>query len=837
MKWLTRPCCILIILSFCLLITFPVEGMRVKGDPIPLSEVLKKLAALYKINFLYEESAVVSRKVEFDEKTTKGIVLDEVLTGVLRPAGLGWARIDAKNISVFAVRTAQLPTGVVSGENTPILTATDTLTTTPLPLPGIDMRVNILKEVKIISSNPLLQKKSDRYSLNVEKSIIAEGATVADMVTQLPGVQLDKDGKLVINGKPGTGIFIDGKPTLLALDAMLSSSVEKIELINNPSAKYEAAGSGGIINIIRKKNRKDGLNGTASVGYGRGKYNRDNGSFNAGYKNERFNLFLNTAAMAEKTYINADALSVLYTGQQKTGTLDAHNFHIRRQRTFVPEATLELYLSPVSTLSLSGNAQIRNTEQHSDSYTNVLNQNDGLTHNIGFKNNQNDPVSNYSSGAHLAHQIDTNGRGLTADADYSNYRNLSVQDITNTTNGADGSLLNRAAVWLDQNNRLQIYAAKADYVHPLKGQSKLEIGVKSSYVDSKSRSNFFDVQGEERVADPSRSNNFNYQENINAAYLLYSGRKKAITYQAGLRLEQTSGRGNQLITSSLFKQEYTGLFPSVTVKYQADDQQAIQFSAGRKIDRPAYQDLNPLLNFVNSTAYIQGDPNLKPQMAWNNEVAYSYNHTIFITLANSWYTNYMTYWVFPEQDPKNAGVEVVVSRPVNIDRAAAYSANGVIVKKINQWWTTSNSFTLFYNRYNGVVNNYTINNQGMLSFMFSANQSLAISNRLSAEGNFRYAGKSQIGSSLYLPNSNLSLGVKTLLFADRASLTFNVTDLFHNQNYRWTSQTGSIIESRDVRIDSRVYKLNFSYRFGGAGSKRITTSTSAEEEKNRARSN
>lgn len=417
----------------------------------------------------------------------------------------------------------------------------------------------------------------------------------------------------------------------------------------------------------------------------------------------------------------------------------------------------------------------------------------------------------------------------------------------NATNGADGTFISRSSILLDQQNRLNIYAAKADYVHPFKSGAKVEMGIKSSYVDSKSTSNFYDLMGDdlldndlpdnERVADLSRSNNFKYEEHINAAYFLYNSAAKKLSYQAGLRVEQTNGRGNQLLNSQLFKQNYTRFFPSINIKYQLNDKNAIKLSSGRKIDRPAYQDLNPLLSFVNSTAYIQGDPNLKPQMVYNNEMSYSYNNTFFITLGNSFYTDYMTYWVFAEEDPKNKAVEVVVSRPVNIDRASSYNANAVLLKKINAWWTISNSFTVFYNLYHGVINNYPINNQGMLSFLFSTNHAIAVTDKISAEGNFRYAGKSQVGSSVYRPNSNLSLGIKTLLFADRASLTFNVTDLFHDQNYRWTSNTGRIVESRDVRIDSRVYKLNFSYRFGSAGHKKINTSTGSEEEKSRARSN
>jgi iron complex outermembrane receptor protein len=809
-----------------------VSAQGVAGNQIPLRTVLQKLSDQYKVNFLYEENSISNKRIVFTADTVRGgQKIEELITGILYPIGLGWTKIDAKNYSVFPVQTVQhqVKQQLVPGKN-----PTDTIASVQQPLRSFQPDWQTLKEVKIITSSPLLQRKNDRYVLNVEKSITGEGTKVSDLVEQLPGVQIDKDGKVLVNGRTGVSVFIDGKPTLLTLDGILSSSIERIELINNPSARYESAGSGGIINMVRRKNRKDGFNGAVSAGYGRGRFDRVNGNLNIGFKNERFNLYINQSAMAEKTYLNADAVSSFYNGRQQTGTLDAVNAHVRNKNTFLPDIGLELYLSPTTTLTLSGDGQMRNDRQRSDSYTALLDENEQITGNLGFVNQEKTPVRNYSSGAHLVHQLDTNGREITADLDYSTYNNLSRQAITNTANDANGGFLDQEFIYLDQQNRLNIYAAKADYVHPFKNKGKVEAGIKSSYVASKSTSDFYNLINGMQVANLSASNNFRYQENINAAYVLYSGTAAKLNYQAGLRLEHTDGRGNQLLTGQLFNRRYTSLFPSLSISYRLDDKNEFRLSSGRKIDRPAYQDLNPLLNFVNSTAYIQGDPNLRPQMAYNNEIGYTYNQTLFFTLGNSFYSDYMTYWVFAEADPNNKETKVVVSRPVNIARAAAYNANALVVKKLRPWWTTSTNLNIYYTNYNGVINNYPIQNQGMVSFLFSTNHTLGITDRLSAEAIYRYAGKSQIGSSIYRPNSNLSLGLKMMMLAKRASLTFNVTDIFHNQNYRWISQTGQIVESRDVWIDSRVFKLNFAYRFGQSAAKRVNTGNGSDEEKNRA---
>lgn len=817
----------------------PLSFARQTVVPIPLADALKQLSEYYHVNFLYEEVNISNKKTIFNTEMLKGKKMEQVLTGLLSPLGLTWSKIDAKNYAVFPLKRQLVHAGPEETIPAParIGLVGVNLDTAGAP-PVIFEQGQTLREVKITTDRPTLQKKDDRYILNMEKSIIGEGSSVLEMMDKLPGVQVKQDGQLTINGKSSVRILIDGKAMQLSgsdLSTLLASSIERIELITNPSAKYEAAGSGGVINLVRRKNKKEGLNGNAGIGYGRGKYDRYNGNFNLGFKNEKLNVFVNASAMDEKTYINANAVSEFFDGPIKTGALNADNFHIRNSRTFVPVAGLELYLSGKTTLTLSGSGQVTAVNNRSDSFTGVYDQQDGLTSNLGFVNKEKAPAHNYSSSAHLLNQIDSNGRELTADLDYANYQNFSKQDIINTENDAQDRFLSRSQLLLDQNNKLNIYAAKADYVHPLKNNAKLELGIRSSYVGSKSYSNFYDKTSGMAIADLSRSNYFSYAENINAAYLNYTKTFNKINYQFGLRAEQTDGTGNQLLTNKLFKQDYTRLFPSVYLKYKIDEQNSVSINSARKIDRPAYIDLNPLLNYVNAAAYLQGDPNLRPQISYNNELSYAYNNTFFVTLGNSFYSNYMTYWVFPEKD--GGANDIVVSRPVNIDKAVSYNANVLLVKKLYSWWSVTNSVTFYYNLYSGVVNNFHIDNQGRLSFMGSANNVISITDKISAEANFRYAGKSQEGTSVYRPNSNLSLGIKTMLMNNKASLALNVTDFFHDQNYIWTSNTGSIMESRDVRVDSRVIRLNFSYRFGSSVAKGMTPGKGADEEKRRVRSN
>ncbi|MBB6272337.1 hypothetical protein HDF26_002794 [Pedobacter cryoconitis] len=833
------------LLAICVLsffFAFAAKPGRIQ-NPMPLAAALKQIAIYYGVNFLYEEINVSKKNVVFNVKTLKGKKIEQVLTELLTPFELSWSGVDARNYAVFpaSVKDKKKNSFVTRSLDTMSITKHDSLLTAPLI---IALKSRTLQEVKITSDRPLIERRSDRYIINVEKSILGEGSSVFELMDKLPDVQVNQDGQLTLGGKSAVSIFIDGKAILLSaadvnsfLKGMFTANVEKIELINNPSAKYDAAGSGGIINIIRKKNRKDGFNGNAVISYGKGKYNRYNGGLNLSFKNSRYNLMVNNSFISERTFLNSSATSDFYNGDQFTGSYVSDNFHVRDAQTYSPDLGLELYLSKKTVLTISGSGQIRLFKNLSNSYTAVYDQNKVLTSNLGFINKIGETGNNYSSGLHLVNQLDTNGRELTADLDYSNYDNSSAQRIANKIDDLHGNLLDLSGIFLDQQSRLNIYSAKSDYVHPLSRNSKLEFGLKSSYVTTKNGSKFYDVVNGAETPDLNRSNYFNYTENVNAAYLSLHEKSGKFNYQAGMRVEHTNGKGTQLLTAEQFRQNYFRLFPSVYLEYNINDKNTISMNSGRKIDRPAYGDLNPLLRFVNATAYVQGDPDLKPQLSFNHEIRYAYNRTLFFSLGYSQYTDYIIYWVFPEKNIKDQKQETVVSKPVNIDKASAYSASFVHIKRLNSWWTMNNNLTFNYNLFSGDINQYKLNNQGKPSFFLSTNQAFVINDRISAETNFRYSGKSQNGSAIYKANSNLSIGVKTTLFNNKASLSLNVNDIFRDQNFIWTSNTGRIIESRIVRTDSRSVKVNFSYKFGKSIVRKMNISNGAEEEKNRAGKN
>lgn len=688
-----------------------------------------------------------------------------------------------------------------------------------------------LREITVTAIRPFIQKSFGKTIIHLENSILAQGTSGYELLDKLPGVQLNQDGVLSMSGKADVAIYIDGKPTGLSgadlnnlLKGMLSNSIERIELISHPSARYEAAGSGGIINIIRKKNKQTGFNGNAGIGYGRGAYGRSNGTLNLSYRNSRYNGFFNNTYTSEKTALHSAALSEFISNGHITGSYDARNEHLRNMHTWLPAAGVEFYLSPRTSLSVTGNAQLQQFRTQSNAYTNIFDAAGQWQQQLTFQNQLQEPARSYSGSVHFSHQADSSGKEFTADLDYADYYNRSDQHIMNAGQG------NPIPVFLDQYSRLHIYAVKADYTHPLKAGGRVELGWKTSYVDTRNDSRFF----EKEIPDPAKGNYFKYSEQINAAYASIQKTHQRLSWQLGARVEQTIGHGKQVLTQQHVDRNYWQLFPSAQVSFQFNDDHSLSWNAARKVDRPAYATLNPLFRFVNSTAYIQGDPNLQPQLSYSTALKYAYHNQLFFTLGYTYYTHYITYWIFPQTDPVNGTEKVIVSKPVNLDHATAYNAELLYTQQICAGWTSSNSVTLYYNQYQGTVNNYQLHNQGIPSFFFNTQHSFVITPRISAEASFRYAHRSQEGTVIYKPNSNFSAGIKTSLLGNKGALSLNVSDLFRGQRFIWTSDVGGVLESRHVQLDARVIRLNFTYKFGSIHLRKIKTGAATTTEKSRA---
>lgn len=697
-----------------------------------------------------------------------------------------------------------------------------------------------LSAVTVTAEQPFMERKVDRTIVNIENSSIHTGASVIETLDKLPGIQVSQDGQLSLRGNQNVNVFIDGKPTVLSgeelanlLKGMNSSMIKKIEIITKPSAKYEAAGSAGIINIVTKKNSRQGLNGNVNAGYGQGRYEKYNAGLNLNYKHAWYNLFLNYSYSHRKEFLS---------GESKRNFLDTNNaipeiffnsYSLKTYDSHTPTLGADLQLSEKTSLSLVGSGLVNLVNSSTNTLSTTFDTGHHMINTFDFINPSKSVWYNYSGSARLAHQIDTVGREITVDLDYSNYWNGNDQDYTDTKKDETGNIVDKAMLTADQGGRLAIYALKADYTHPIGEKMKVETGIKSSYVYSNKDSKFFKEESGNFVYDSAMSNHFVYSENINAAYLNFNKEYSKLTVMFGLRGEQTIANGEQLITGQKFNRNYIQLFPSAFLDYAFNDKHSVNIQVSRRIDRPDYEDMNPLRYFINSTTYGEGNPYLKPQTSINSEITYSCQNVFFATFSHSYTRNAITGVLIQEVDKGT-----IVSTVVNFKSVNFYYLDLSYSKKLTKWWTTNNTLSPYYGQVTGSTINYSLNKFGTPSFIFNTNNSFPLTERLSADAGFKYAYRRQNSATAFKSFSSFNLGIKLSLFNNRGSIVCNVSDLFWRNTVRGDTNIESMVEKWNTKSDTRVVRINFTYRFSGTDkASKIRDRTGADEEKGRVITN
>lgn len=692
-----------------------------------------------------------------------------------------------------------------------------------------------LKGITIQADKPFIERLADRTVVNVENSPIYAGASVIEVMEKLPGVQVSQDGAISLKGRQSVNVMIDGKQQRLSsqdlasmLQGMQSASVQKIEIISNPSAKFDAEGNAGIINIITKKNRRDGLNGSISAGYGQGRYEKTNTSLNLSYKEEKYNLFLNYAFSHRKGFNNLRLTRNFYEQDTLNTIFETDNYIIMPFNTHNPRIGADFTLSPKSSLSIMATTLFNELNVSAKNHTDILNGNGDRKNSYDFSNNSYNNWFNYTVNTQFKQRFDTTDKELTVDLDFADYLSISDHVFTTTLIDDEDRFLNRSKLAGNQNGKLKIYSVKSDYSQTIKHKIKMETGFKSSLVESDNDVSFFDLIGDTETFDSTRSTHFIYKENINAAYLNLSKDFKKLSFQLGLRGEYTFGEGEELLASQNFTRNYIQLFPSFFLDYKLNKDNGINFNLSRRIDRPAYQQLNPFRRIIDATTYSMGNPYLLPELTCKAEIGYSYKNSFFAALGYSVTNNNITQVLI-----QDAVKRETVQTTVNLEQLDFYSLNLTYSKRINKWWNTNTSILSFYGIYKGEINDFVID-QGMPSFNFNTSNSLSITENLSAEVNFLYNHRNLYGVTLMRETYNLTIGLQKVVLKKQGSITLNVTDIFWKAYPSGFTDFGNVNETWSSRRDTRVVNLNFSYRFGNGKPLRSRRSTGADEEKRRA---
>lgn len=745
--------------------------------------------------------------------------------------------------------------GFAKKQTTPV-TISAAKATVDIAATELSIQSKNMEAVTVTAAKPFIEQKNDRTVVNVEASPSNAGATALEVLEKSPGVSVDNDGNISLKGKQGVIIMMDGKPTYLSaadlanvLKNMPASALDQIEIMTNPSAKYDAAGNSGVINIKTKKSKTKGSNGSVTLGDVTSLFRRNGKeelvwkptfSVNYNYKKNKVNLFGNFVYNYREGRASLDIVSRYYEDGKQLDSINKVNTYFRfRNNNYTLKQGMDYTPNKKNTFGIVLNGFLfagRPTPQTNTTFSTI----DGdVFSRLNSKTINKLAWNNFSTNLNYKHSFDSTGTELTLDLDYSHYKNVSDQLLS--TGFFDGNNNQTADSMFLKGHlpaAIDIYSLKSDFTHSFKNKIKLEAGIKSSYVKSDNLVDYMRKMGGNWAPD-SRNNHFIYTENINAAYVNASKTFKKWDVQAGLRLENTNTKGVQTTDNSTVKRSYVSLFPSVFVSYNATAKNTFTVSASRRLQRPNYQDLNPFTFFLDSLSYRQGNPYLTPQFSYNYELKHTYNNKLSTTLNYTTTTDVISQIIKRKRGNNNELIGFLT-----IDNIARFTNMGIAVStpvKIKKWWNLNLFANVYRNHYTGTYISTESNQSKVVdldlaytSFSFNINNSFTIGKGWTGElsGFYNYKNVQQL--SLTYPMGQLNFGLaKNNLLKGKASIRLNARDPFGWMRFKADTQYGNIDISLINRFDSRQYGVNFTYRFGKQQGQSRRKSSATEEEQQR----
>jgi len=709
-----------------------------------------------------------------------------------------------------------------------------------IDLADVTLQSKILKEVTVVGKIPVLQHFADKTVFNVQQSILSSGSNVYDILMRSPGVQIDQNDNVSLQGKSGVTIMIDGKivpmsSTDLAnmLRGMPSDAIDKIEFITNPSAKYDANGSAGIINIILKKDKRLGTNLTVNLGYGQGIYPRTNEGFTFNDRTKKLNLFANYN-YSYRGFSNAiDFKTDFYNGSNYQGGTIQHENLLSPNMSNTARIGADFFASDKTTIGFIADGSISKSPVSEGATTYVY---DSLSREQSYNiTNSSSPNTsyNYAGNFNLKHKFDSIGRELLINVDYACYQNQGYENIVTNYYNLDNTEASSSSIYGSLPGQLNIYSFKADYDGQLGKKGSLEAGLKTSYVKTDNSVNIYDGANSSAPVDTIQTNHFIYSENINAGYVSYNRNIHKASLQLGIRAEQTIADGNQVATGDQFSRNFFQLFPNVSINDSIAKDHQLGFSVTRRIDRPTYEQLNPFSLYINPTFYLLGNPYLLPQNSYTYQLSDSYKEKYFLTLTYTHTINPITVAILPFPGRP----DVVEQTNVNLSSLDYYGGNFTAVTQITSWWSTTTSADAFVNHYNATLSGTALNSY---RFLWDANtdNNFTITKKFTGDINAYYFSGFDLGYLTLKPQWSLSAGVQAKIMDNRGTIRLNVSDIFWTQLTDGVTTFNGFNESVFVRRDTRMVNLSFSYHFGGTStSQSLHSKGGAEDEKNRVKSN
>ncbi len=675
--------------------------------------------------------------------------------------------------------------------------------------------IESLDAVEIIAEETTVEIKLDKKIYTVGKDLTVRGGNAEDVLDNIPSVSVDLEGNILLRGNDAARILINGKPSSLVgidshfLQQLPSDAIEKVEVITSPSARYEARGSGGIINIILRKTKKLGLNGSLSSNIG---YPERTGiSSTLNYRDGKINFF-NSSGFSDRVSPGTGYnYSEYYNGDQPSTFFEENRETERDRNSFFTNNGIEWYIDDKTSIvgaffynqAKSDDLTINNLDEI-DENGNILNQ-------TIHDENEKDIDSNREYNLNFERKFNDSGHKLTIDFQYDNSKEwedalISENNILNEVVSSDASS--------------ESYLIKGDYVNPIGENKQFEAGFRISQDDNITDYRVFDNENNVLTEDLNQSNLFQYKEQINALYTQYGVKvEDKYSFLVGLRLENTVKDINQLTIQDFTNKNETGLFPTFNFGLEISENETLTFGYNRRIRRPWSRSINPFPTKTSPISIYRGNPDLDPTYSNNIDFGYLKKYKSSFTINTSAYyqkaTNTFNYIVEETGETYEInGVEVPITEryPINLSTNTRFGFELNLSYRKGKNWNISSNFNVYSNKVEGSYNDVVYDNENV-SWSFRLNNKLTLPGKIEWQTRMNVRGPSETAITKSEGDFSIDLAFSKELFKEKASLTLNVRDLLDQRGWRSETFNETFENSSEHRWRKRSFTLNFTYRF------------------------
>lgn len=711
---------------------------------------------------------------------------------------------------------------------------------TTLPTQTLAIDSQSLDEVIVRSETTEVQVRLDKKIYNIGKDLTTSGATVSDALSNVPSVTVDVDGAISLRGNGNVRILINGRPSAIAgfgsvdaLSQLPADAIERVEVITSPSARYDAEGTAGILNIILKKEKTLGLNGSIQTNVGDPERYGFTGNINL--RTEKFNVFNTTGyssrnspgrSFAENEYFATDIGEdgeAFFTEDIDRILREERDFD-RNRGGFNTNLGIEYFLSEKTSVTASGFLRLADNDSGTDNFTDEFTPNEELTVARTRRERENQDDLTYQFSLNSITKFDESGHELTAALQYAKDESIETSTITefNTFPDVENLPTEDITEIEDQTE----YLVQVDYVRPIGETAQFEFGYRGNFEETITDYTLLeeDVAGGTFIRDDGLSNIFTYQEDVHAIYTQYGDKFGEFSFLAGLRYESTRqqgsveavfAEGDGVGTNLDFDNQTDGLFPTLNLTYEFNERENITLGYNRRINRPRGRNVNPFPSRSSEANIFQGNPDLVPSFASSYDLGYL-KRWDDLTLTSSIYYQYETDSFERIQEDTGQltanGVPIIRTLPINLSTNERYGAELGVLYNPNKWLRLNLSANAFLFETDGSFNG-TDFGASNFSYFTRGSAKVSLPYKIDWQTNIFYRG----------PTNNAQTDTDGFLFTnlafskdilnDKATLAFNVSDVFNSSKRQSLTTTGSFISDSEFQFRVRSFNLAFTYRF------------------------